>query len=117
MVSRSVDAVTRARAAYRLNAEMHDLLGVEIIRLIVRGETVIGHYGRHGYVRGVLRGQELTAALRDDLREGSLAVTFDDDFASFDGYYAPAMYDTVRRYPCSGRRVARRRNAGLREVS
>jgi hypothetical protein len=59
---------------------MHEFLGEGLIRLIVRGENVIGHYGRRGYITGALHGRVLTATLRDGIREGEVRLTFDEEF-------------------------------------
>jgi hypothetical protein len=101
--------VGRPTAAYRLNPEMSDVLGSTLIRIIVRGEEVIGHYGRHGYIKGVLRGRELSATLRDETNEGSLDATFDEDFTMFDGRYATALGSYPHERQCFGTRVTRRK--------
>jgi hypothetical protein len=88
---------------------MQDLLGATLIRLIVRGETVIGHYGRRGYIKGVLHGCELAATMHHDTREGRLNVTFDQEFTSFAGLYATAREDR-QQVRCVGNRVRRRRS-------
>jgi len=99
-----------ATAAYRLNSEMHELLGTGLLHLIARGETVIGRYGRHGYVNGVLRDLVLTATLRDGVRHGELHVTFAEGFISFDGYYRPTPAHEAQERRCQGTRVTRRRS-------
>jgi hypothetical protein len=102
--------LAHATAAYRLNSEMHEFLGAGLMRLIVRGESVIGHYGRRGYVSGALRGLELTAKLRDGIHDGEVRVTFDEDFTFFDGYYTTGSPDQPQTRPCSGKRITRRRS-------
>ena len=77
--------MAHATAAYRLNPEMHEFLGAGLIRLIVRGENVIGHYGRRGYITGALHGRVLTATLRDGIRDGEVQLTFDEAFTCFEG--------------------------------
>jgi hypothetical protein len=96
-------------AVYRLNPEMSAFLSAKLMHIIVRGETVIGHYGRRGYLTGVLRGKVLTAKTRDDVQTGNLTVTFVEGFASFDGYFATVPPTRPRRRPVSGNRVPRRR--------
>jgi hypothetical protein len=98
-----------ATAVYRLNPEMHEMLGTRLIRIIARDDTVIGHYGRYGYISGSLRGRELDATLRDKRHEGHLIVTFDDDFMSFNGHYSPGGEAPQRDQQCSGTRVTRRK--------
>jgi hypothetical protein len=103
------DILAHATAAYRLNPEMHEFLGSGLIRLIVRGESVIGRYGRRGYLSGTLQGLVLTAALRDGVHDGELLVTFDEAFASFNGCFHAAGDGESHERPCSGMRVTRRR--------
>lgn len=98
-----------ATAAYRLNPEMQDVLGTRLIRIIVREQTVIGHFGRYGYISGSLQGRDLQAVLRDKRREGQLTVTFDETFTSFNGRYASAADDRPGSRLCSGTRVTRRK--------
>lgn len=88
---------------------MHEFLGAGLIRLIVRGESVIGHYGRRGYITGALNGLVLKATLRDGVHDGEVSVTFDASFASFDGYYMAALTDRSDARQFSGTRVTRRR--------
>lgn len=101
--------MANATAAYRLNPEMHEVLGTRLIRIIARDETVIGHYGRYGYISGSLKGRKLEATLRDKQHEGQLIVTFDDGFTSFDGHYVHLGDDQRRDRKCSGTRVTRRK--------
>jgi hypothetical protein len=89
---------------------MNELLGTHLIRLIARGQTVIGRYGRRGFISGVLQEHELIATLRDDLHKGSLTATFDEDFESFDGVYVSAQSDQGLSLRCSGTRVTRKRS-------
>ncbi len=105
--------MANATAAYRLNPEMQEVLGTCLIRIIVREQTVIGHFGRYGYISGSLNGHDLHATLRDKRHEGHLTVTFDDGFTSFDGHYARAADDRPVRRQCSGTRVTRRKSPGL----
>ncbi|HEX8805614.1 MAG TPA: hypothetical protein VF741_01650 [Candidatus Aquilonibacter sp.] len=98
-----------ATAVYRLNPEMHEMLGTRLIRIIARDDAIIGHYGRYGYISGSLKGHELDATLRDKRHEGHLTVTFDDDFMSFSGHYLPAGGEVLRDQQCSGIRVTRRK--------
>lgn len=98
-------------AAYRLNPEMHEFLGAGLMRLIVRGENVIGHYGRRGYISGALRGRVLTASLRDGVHDGEVCVTFDEDFTCFDGYYTTGLPGQPSERPCSGTRITRRQSS------
>lgn len=102
--------LTRATAAYRLNPEMHEFLDAGLIRLIVRGESVIGHYGRRGYITGALNGLVLNATLRDGVHDGEVCVTFDEGFTSFEGYYTAALADRPHARPFSGTRITRRRS-------
>ena len=99
-----------ATAAYRLNPEMQELLGTGLLRLIVRGETVIGRYGRHGYVNGALRGRVLTATLRDGVHHAVLHVTFSENYVSFEGFYRPALGGEAQELRCHGTRITRRRS-------
>jgi hypothetical protein len=99
-----------ATAAYRLNPEMHELLGTRLIRIIVRDGAVIGHYGRYGYISGSLNGRDLDVRLRDKRHEGQLTVTFDDAFTSFAGRYAMESPDSVQSRHCSGTRITRRKS-------
>jgi hypothetical protein len=101
--------VTNATAAYRLNPEMQDVLGTCLIRIIVRDQAVIGHFGRYGYISGSLTGRDLQATLRDKRHEGHLTVTFDDSFTSFNGQYAIAVDDPPHSRACTGTRVTRRK--------
>jgi hypothetical protein len=101
--------LAHAIAAYRLNPEMRDVLGAGLIRLIVRGETVIGHYGRRGYITGALDGRMLTATFRDGRRDGEVRLTFDEAFTRFEGYYVAALPEGPSERPCSGTRITRRR--------
>jgi hypothetical protein len=101
--------VANATAAYRLNPEMQEVLGTCLIRIIVRDQAVIGHFGRYGYISGSLTGHDLEATLRDKRQEGRLTVTFDDSFTSFNGLYASAVDDLSRGRQCSGTRVTRRK--------
>ncbi|HTZ54149.1 MAG TPA: hypothetical protein VMB20_03735 [Candidatus Acidoferrum sp.] len=101
--------MANATAAYRLNPEMQEVLGTRLIRIIVREQTVIGHFGRYGYISGSLTGHDLDATLRDKRHEGHLTVTFDDGFTSFNGQYASAADDRTRSRLCSGTRVTRRK--------
>jgi hypothetical protein len=98
-----------ATAAYRLNPEMHEFLGAGLLRLIVRGENVIGRYGRRGYLNGALCGLVLTATLRDGAHHGEVQVTFDEGFMSFEGYYRAALPSEPQERRCLGTRVTRRR--------
>jgi hypothetical protein len=104
-----VPLVANATAAYRLNPEMQEVLGTRLIRIIVRDRTVIGHFGRYGYISGSLDGRTLDATLRDKRREGHLTVTFDDSFTSFNGQYASETHDASGAVLCTGTRVTRRR--------
>jgi hypothetical protein len=101
--------VANATAAYRLNPEMQEVLGTRLIRIIVREQTVIGHFGRYGYISGSLNGHDLDATLRDKRHEGHLSVTFDDGFTSFNGRYASGAADHKGGVHCSGTRVTRRK--------
>lgn len=101
--------MTNATAAYRLNPEMQEVLGTRLIRIIVREQTVIGHFGRYGYISGLLNGHDLDAKLRDKRHEGHLTVTFDDGFTSFNGYYASGADEHAGSRLCSGTRVTRRK--------
>ncbi|HUN29029.1 MAG TPA: hypothetical protein VMV65_04455 [Alphaproteobacteria bacterium] len=101
--------MAHATAAYRLNPEMREFLGTGLMRLIVRGENVIGHFGRRGYLTGALRGQVLTATLRDGVSNGELCVTFDESFTCFDGVYTSGPPRPPQTLACSGKRITRRR--------
>jgi hypothetical protein len=101
--------VANATAAYRLNPEMQEVLGTRLIRIIVRQQTVIGHFGRYGYISGSLNGHDLDATLRDKRHEGHLTVTFDDGFTSFNGRYASSSDEKAGSQVCSGTRVTRRK--------
>lgn len=101
--------MANATAAYRLNPEMQEVLGTRLIRIIVRDATVIGHFGRYGYISGSLTGRDLEATLRDKRHEGHLAVTFDASFTSFNGRYASAADDQPHSRACTGTRVTRRK--------
>lgn len=101
--------MTNATAAYRLNPEMQEVLGTRLIRIIVRDQTVIGHFGRYGYISGSLNGRNLEATLRDKRHEGHLTVTFDDSFTSFNGQYASETHIAPGGQRCTGTRVTRRR--------
>jgi hypothetical protein len=87
---------------------MNEFLSAKLIRIIVRGEVVIGRYGRRGYLTGALHGHVLTATLRDDVHQGHLTVTFDPAFKSFCGFYATVLATEPQRRPCSGSRLLRR---------
>ncbi|MGB6984413.1 MAG: hypothetical protein WBD74_00410 [Candidatus Aquilonibacter sp.] len=100
--------MANATAAYRLNPEMQEVLGTCLIRIIVRDQTVIGHFGRYGYISGSLTGRDLDATLRDKRHEGHLTVTFDDSFMSFNGRYEIAVDDPPHYRACTGTRVTRR---------
>jgi hypothetical protein len=101
--------VANATAAYRLNPEMQEVLGTRLIRIIVRDQAVIGHFGRYGYISGSLNGHDLHATLRDKRHEGHLSVTFDDAFMSFNGHYASNVDEHADGLRCSGTRVTRRK--------
>ncbi len=101
--------MANATAAYRLNPEMQDVLGTRLIRIIVRDQTVIGHFGRYGHISGSLTGRDLEATLRDKRHEGHLTVTFDDSFTSFNGQYAIVVDDPPHTRTCMGTRVTRRK--------
>lgn len=103
--------MAHATAAYRLNPEMHEFLGAGLIRLIVRGENVIGHYGRRGYITGALHGRVLTATLRDGIRDGEVQLTFDEAFTCFEGYYVTGSPEKSDTLPISGNRITRRRSS------
>ncbi len=105
--------MAHATAAYRLNPEMHEFLGAGLIRLIVRGENVIGHYGRRGYITGALHGCVLIATFRDGVHDGEVRLTFDDEFECFEGYYVPALPNGPGERPCSGTRITRRKSPAL----
>jgi hypothetical protein len=102
--------LAHATAAYRLNPEMHEILGAGLIRLIVRGENVIGHYGRRGYISGALHGRVLTATLRDGVHEGEMRLTFDKEFTRFEGSYLAGLANGPSEQPCFGTRITRRRS-------
>lgn len=104
------NVLASATAAYRLNLEVHEFLGSGLLHLIARGESVIGRYGRRGYLSGALCGLVLTATLRNGLHQGELRVTFDEGFTSFDGYYRTAPPSEVHERRCCGTRVTRRRS-------
>ncbi len=95
-------------ATYRLDPATYEFLRAKLLHLIIRGETVIGHYGRRGHVTGVLDGCVLTATLRDSRTNGRLTATFDKDFKTFTGQLVTANHET-QRLACSGERLVRGR--------
>jgi hypothetical protein len=78
-----------ARAAhYRLDGASEHQLHATILHLVVRGDDVVGRYGRGGHLTGRMDGRLLTATLSQDGRDGRLNATFTNDFASFHGRVA-----------------------------
>lgn len=94
-------------ASYRLDPTTNGVLGAKLIRFIVRGENLVGRYGRRGHINGVLKGHVLTATLRDDHCRGRLTATFSEDFDRFEGFYEMTNDGDSPRGECRGDRVFR----------
>jgi len=99
--------LARATATYRFDPATYEFLRAKLLHLIIRGENVIGHFGRRGHVTGTLKGHVLTATLRDSRRDGHITATFAEDFTSFEGDYLTTLYEQPYQYPCSGQRLCR----------
>jgi hypothetical protein len=96
-------------ATYRLDPETYEFLRAKLLHLIIRGETVIGHFGRRGHVTGVLDGFVLSATLRDSRHNAQLTATFDKDFKTFTGQVVTTVNQEPQKRPCSGERLIRGR--------
>jgi hypothetical protein len=101
-------SLRRVTGSYRLSPDVNELLHAKLIHLIARGDVVIGHYGRRGYLSGVLIERTLTAAFRDNVSQGNLTIMFDDKFTRFEGRVLSKQSGDC---PCSGTRLPRSRAA------
>jgi hypothetical protein len=98
--------LARATATYRINPEMADVLRAKLLRLIFRGESVIGRYGRRGHLAGSFRDGRLTATMRDERHEVQITLTFDESLRTFSGLYAGGGVQQT----LTGELVARRKS-------
>lgn len=98
--------MTARSMQYRLDADSESLLNAALLHLIVRGEEVIGRYGRGGHVTGRMQNRMLTATFSESARQGELVATFDDNLAAFRGSIRFANGDDQER-TISGTRVTR----------
>jgi hypothetical protein len=91
--------------SYELDGASADLLRARRLRLLQRGTQIIGRYGRHGTVDGVVSEHRLSATMIEGADVGSLDVTFDDLFSRFEG----TLRIGARAIEVNGQRAIRRR--------
>ena len=74
-----------ATGIYGLDPEAAAFFGARALRLVNRGDIVVGRFGRSGRIRGTISDGLLVATWKADTREGWLTLAFAPSFGSFQG--------------------------------
>jgi hypothetical protein len=72
---------------YRLDAQSRAFFESPIIHFVQHEGELIGHFGRHGTVRGFMRDGVLEASWKCRERAGWIRLTFDPFFRTLEGEY------------------------------
>jgi hypothetical protein len=79
--------VNCATGHYRLDRASTAFFGSPLMHFIQRGDRVLGHFGRHGIIRGSIVDRTMEAAWKSGERCGWLKIEFDATRRSFEGTY------------------------------
>jgi hypothetical protein len=79
--------VTVATGHYRLDPESHAFFESPIIHFVQHDAELVGHFGRHGTVRGFMHGCVLEGNWKCRERGGWIRLTFDPSRRTLEGEY------------------------------
>lgn len=69
--------MSSASGQYRLEPQAAAFFGTSVLRLVAHDDTVLGRFGRLGFVRGKLKGHILDARWSERVRYGWITIRFD----------------------------------------
>ena len=96
-----------ATGLYRLDETSVRFFGTHVLRILQRGEVVVGRFGRRGTIKGTLHDFELRAAWRERACSGWLNATFDPTYDTFRGECGDEDDELIAQVQCTGTRIRR----------